>query len=1261
MDEYMGYPHYFNPHCAEYNPEMAWYHFIAYPEELHEWRRRYQPPAYQNYCDECMILRQHCVNRHGISGRYPHLGCSFCEHHIFSCTLHEPSPGYVVTRFDLFGRIEGLQYPDLPPIPGVNPLHALISGGDTSQDTPVVADDPPDNDNPNIANLPSSPAAQWGPNSPPPGSSPLGSRPPDSQPPASSPPGSQVVNPPAVPPQNPAQAPPAPNLPQAPPSPPLVIPPLPPPFTGELDPWVLPTVEGGLPPPEKIKPTARSRRCNTCLRRCNTKYACGADIVGDGLGCTTCSLWGLVCVVHGQVLPPRPLTGNEKESAMARCDCCRVNNRLCDRKRPCDSCIIHGEPVCRGTWFANCFWRGAPGDNQPLYYERLNLHPVLGARVATFAPQKPVAPPDYHTRYVLPPPDDNTMLYPFPGQPRISPAEAAALVDNAVLPNPPVPVPQIPHQPTLFHSIPPGVDPNLVQEYQQVWNDVTAVVSNGLQIIAVDNMRMHINEDILKGVQGAGSELLRDIRAFLHERWNYFQQKIQKRIDINLPADALGNMPVVYMLHPGNMPIERAAFHPLLRPPSPGPLHPIHTGNKDTMNLQLFEQFPVGNEARPDPENIVTIPPPHPRPQPVMANIPTVRLWVNGQLTPYMSMRCTTRMADNTFCNNPTRCCCEDTTHPHGGNPVCGACNEESLARLAHPIGQVVPDLRAMCCADCCRDIVNNPALLNQSGTRIWGFPPGYQNASSEVRPRAPPFVTRGGFMGELLPVTGCACAVKLCERTLCNAHRFQHFLNMREQSRVINEYTRAIYGTTKVCVACHKNPSIDAYEFKGAEGGENPQVPTVWQCKSCHDIVVAPPGTNLHSIPTASQQVVTQANISSPQNPGNSSQTQTQTPPQTQPQTQPQTPTRTPIRSPSFPLDPALLANSPPTGGSPMQTDQPVSPDGGGSPMQVDQSPPPRLDKGKMPATTLSPTPPPPPAQSPPGEEDSSEPFDWNYWQNTFRTPSPVQGENVQTPGQAAGDQEGNSPPLDPNLFNFQGPTPPPPPQYQQQQQQQQEQLQQQQQQQQEQLQSQGSEPNLVESPPFVEWAQQIDWNQFPADWTQFQASSAEQSGLMTGVDWSNQPSDWSQLQNNPQLAEPQANFQPFVPYQVDPDALLPNDFLARTEQGQNVSSPGWGTTGTGDVASPHEGFYPTQVAPDGTVHPFPVQDAQYGPPVPELFGELGEQPPPQDVPTPNSQWGDGLTGVDTSVPIGPNLLNQGQQPGSSSSSRRSWFNRVS
>ena len=90
MEEYMGHPHYFNPHCAQYDPERAWYFFVMHPEELPEWRRRYQPAEYSNYCDECMILRQHCTNRGGISGRYEHVGCTHCENS-WSSLIHPVS------------------------------------------------------------------------------------------------------------------------------------------------------------------------------------------------------------------------------------------------------------------------------------------------------------------------------------------------------------------------------------------------------------------------------------------------------------------------------------------------------------------------------------------------------------------------------------------------------------------------------------------------------------------------------------------------------------------------------------------------------------------------------------------------------------------------------------------------------------------------------------------------------------------------------------------------------------------------------------------------------------------------------------------------------------------------------------------------------------------------------------------------------------------------------------------------------------------
>lgn len=1246
----MGHPHYFNPHCAQYDPERAWYFFVMHPEELPEWRRRYQPAEYSNYCDECMILRQHCTNRGGISGRYEHVGCTHCENSNFLCTLHFPSPGYVPTVFDLLGRIPGVQYPDLPHIPGFTP-----------SSTPGPIDDieelPPDDDDSN--NLQDSPDPQWGAVSSHASIASQGNTPPGQPtPPGQSTPLGQPTPPGQPTPLNQPQQPQQPQNPQ-----PGqggrrgkqlqdLLARVPPPFSPDLSSWTLPNLPEGLPDPASLKPYGRARKCLTCLRRIRGRYSCDCELRGNGMGCTPCSLWGLWCVVGDRALPPRPLTGQEKESAMGKCDCCRENSRTCDRKRPCDSCIIHNEPICRGKWFANCFYRGAPGDNEAPYYQRLYLDPTRGVLDPPDKERgRPQLPADYHTHYVATPDDTDRMLLPFPGQPSASPQDMRSFatqdVSHAVLPRAPTAIPVIPFQSDLFHDIPHAANNSGFllesQEYIAVWLSVTSALQRAFQILAVDNIREHMVRDAIAGVDGVTSSLLNDIRNFIQDRWRAFRAQVHKEIPIQLPAEAQANLAVVNALNPGNLPIERAAIEPIYRPPSPGSIIPIHTGDRNAMNWNAFGELPAGHPARPDAGLIADPTPPHPNPNPAMANIPLLRHWTNGRLTDHLSMRCLTRMPDGTFCNHPTNTCCEDSTHPHAAQPVCEPCDQEGRNRLAQAFGGEIPFIRAFCCADCCNDIVNNPNLLDNSGTRVWGLGPGFKGAGSEVFPKHPPYTARGGFLGDLLEGTGCACSAKMLDRVLCHPHRFQHLINVTQQRRRIDEWTRSVYGTTMICVACHKNPSIDAYGFQGPRGGEGSQAPTIWQCKSCHDIVVAPPGTNNIPIPVTSlgrldSNFVANSgnqggNFNQPQNPnapggntGGNSPTGSQHSQHSQHnqhnQQVPTTPAPPPVDTSL--IDPSLLqttGNTPYQGGSPIQIDTPPQFQGyrEGSHISVDTTP-------RNPVTVR------------------------NSAGNVTPTPnSPFRGSTSQQLSQEQLQQLLQQRELEVQRL------------------QQQQLLQQQQQQQQQQvlpsiergqsIGSLGSQTPFPSTYPELQYGTTPDpygylanyvppgvapqyASQSPAPQVSWDTKPPQVQGLEP--QWITSPAPEAQVQQ--QQAQAQSPYiAPWSPAPGDPQGL-PTNFPAVSRSnldfkpGQTAIPGGWGAPA--DAPSPHEGFYP----PHQTFGVDPTF-SRHDPATPA--GQTGSVSQ-VNVPTPDPRWTAGLTGLSSPA-----------QPGSRSTNK-TWFSSL-
>ncbi|KAI0841281.1 hypothetical protein F5Y06DRAFT_217175 [Hypoxylon sp. FL0890] len=115
---------------------------------------------------------------------------------------------------------------------------------------------------------------------------------------------------------------------------------------------------------------ARLIKCQACAARCAKRIRpCDAD-PEEGIGCTTCTNWGLFCVVGDQVLVPRPPQASDDwtkfSGTFVRCIPCLANNRRCDRKRPCDSCVRFNDTCITEGPLHGCFWRGVDGDDQPL-------------------------------------------------------------------------------------------------------------------------------------------------------------------------------------------------------------------------------------------------------------------------------------------------------------------------------------------------------------------------------------------------------------------------------------------------------------------------------------------------------------------------------------------------------------------------------------------------------------------------------------------------------------------------------------------------------------------------------------------------------------------------------------------------------------------------------------------------------------------------------------------------------------------------------
>ncbi|KAI1208395.1 uncharacterized protein F4807DRAFT_461723 [Annulohypoxylon truncatum] len=408
MEYFMNKPHKYNPYWPGYDTEEAWRYFRSHPFEVGEWRRRYAPPEAAHYCNECLILRLDC------QGGRP---CPFCRSENMMCTKSEFGPPIWNPEFDLYGRVPGepIDTSKFPPPPPPKAWPAPPPAAPAPAPAPALP--PALAPAPALRPLAPAPAPGLRPLAPAPG-------------PVAGPSG--IAGPSyAVPIQagipghggrgeflraKQWKLPPAEGAPPPGPLPPP--PPPPPPPEGEA-----PGKRKGRGGHNKGKPSPfKMAKCQTCVRRCRGWHKCDMEPgANPPRACTECTRWGLFCVHDGVALPPRDLTEEQdRMEAIGRCDPCMNQIRNCDRKRPCDNCIIHGEPVCSGRNQANCFWRGAPGDNLPLYYEKIYRDGQRGVNYILAGP-RPKMPPDYHLQYQPLPPGVDPAGLPFPGMPGPAP------------------------------------------------------------------------------------------------------------------------------------------------------------------------------------------------------------------------------------------------------------------------------------------------------------------------------------------------------------------------------------------------------------------------------------------------------------------------------------------------------------------------------------------------------------------------------------------------------------------------------------------------------------------------------------------------------------------------------------------------------------------------------------------------------------------------------------------------------------------------
>ena len=165
-----------------------------------------------------------------------------------------------------------------------------------------------------------------------------------------------------------------------------------------LDPRRWYGVTGSLDPNSNLAQWTKVRTGASCMM-CNNKLAgnkkCDVNLGDENgvgkRGCTLCSYWGVVCSVQvgtakddptHQPLPSADASNKPKRTLYNPCGACLRNSTRCDRKWPCDSCVLAGLE-CVTANSTGKFRRGVSGDTMPDYYRACGYGP-LGVNDSNF-------------------------------------------------------------------------------------------------------------------------------------------------------------------------------------------------------------------------------------------------------------------------------------------------------------------------------------------------------------------------------------------------------------------------------------------------------------------------------------------------------------------------------------------------------------------------------------------------------------------------------------------------------------------------------------------------------------------------------------------------------------------------------------------------------------------------------------------------------------------------------------------------------------
>ncbi|KAI3342073.1 hypothetical protein F4824DRAFT_495953 [Ustulina deusta] len=559
---------------------------------------------------------------------------------------------------------------------------------------------------------------------------------------------------------------------------------------------------------------------------------------GRHFGCEHCRKYGLVCIVDGAALPPNPNT-HRHIPKHSRCEACKEAQSKCDRQRPCESCVQRGT-ACDADLAHGTVPRGAAFGVELYGYLSLMGGGPTGVNCDENErfPREYDQPGDYHIQYVrwvqggpvpLPPgysgpipnpPRPNLQLrilnLPLPHQPppRLS-SRAAALARvirappphrprrstrtaaraRAIMAPPPPPPPSVPAQPSQS-SMPPAPTPTQPSQL----SPTSAILLSPTSIPAAAPDQFVTRPVVIP--PGVGQD------EILH---------------LSGGATTISHLPPQLMVVPSRGPTAILYDASAIQ-------NPIASENTN---------LPNGHPERADVSLTIEPRPPHPNPE----GTPSLQTVPDSNQIDYGIRRKPTWCIEYRGtgpCHRPTLDVCEDLTHGDS-LPVCIDCDTSSRARFEPAFANISRGLRAYACGSCSEIAAQNPSHFLGKRFRVWGLPGNAFDADVGAN--------RSISMGPPVRMTGCDCATKLLDRTLCTPHRLEHFLDIRAKAQAMRHYVASIFGRMP-CPFCLNRVGVDAYSFVDEQDIPFPDI--MYTCLSCLGVVVSTPATHAAIGPAA-------------------------------------------------------------------------------------------------------------------------------------------------------------------------------------------------------------------------------------------------------------------------------------------------------------------------------------------------------------------------------------------------------------------------